>query len=219
MVSLLLLSALLATEPTVTAPTVSAPTEKPAKPAKPPKPTPEERLARADDARVALNLGGRVHGRFLSAPPAYGGALQLGVGVRVVRGLYIAGEVSAGAHAMPFGAQGQVFLGLRHELRMSKWVRPSFSLGYSHLIDARFDAQFDPLCGCTRDGGFDFEFDAGTDVDIAQRSGIEGGLGLRFPFRWAPRLSAYVRADVDYYVDQQPGRLQVAGGGGVMVVF
>jgi hypothetical protein len=206
----LLLAALLAS-----APTVSPPTEKPPKP---PKPTPEERLARVDDARVALNLGGRVYGRFLSAEPAYGGTLQLGVGVRLVRGLYIAGEVGAGAHAMPFGAQGQVFLGLRHELRVSKWVRPTFSLGYSHLIDTSFHAKVNPLClGCERDP--DFEFSARSDVHLVQRQGIEGGFGLRFPFRWAPRLSVYLRADVDYYFDRAPGRLQVGGGGGVAVVF
>lgn len=210
MLSPLLLAAVLATDPAVATPTQ--------KPPKPPKPTPEERLARVDDARVALNLGGRVYGRFLSAPPAYGGALQLGVGVRLVRGLYIAGEASAGAHGMPFGAQGQVFLGLRHELRMSKWVRPSFSLGYSHLIDAEFDQRVVPLlCDCTRDS--DFEFSARSHVRLAQRQGIEAGLGLRFPFRWAPRLSAYLRADVNYYFDDQPGRLQVGGGGGVAVVF
>lgn len=209
MVSSLAIAALLST----------APVQTPAP--KPPKPTPEERLARVDDARMALNLGGRVYGRFLTAPPAYGGAVQLGVGVRLVRGLYIAGEASVGAHALPLGAGGQVFLGIRHELRMSKWVRPSYSLGYSHLIDVGFEAQIDPpidpLCGCTHDPSFDFE--ASSDVDLAQRHGAEAGLGLRFPFRWAPRLSAYLRADVDVYFDDLPGHVQVAGGGGVQIVF
>jgi hypothetical protein len=206
MVSTLAIAALLSTAPVQTSP-----------PQKPPKPTPEERLARVDNARVALNLGGRVYGRFLSAPAAYGGAVQLGIGVRLVRGLYIAGEASVGAHALPFGAGGQVFLGLRHELRMSKWVRPSFSLGYSHLIDVGFETHVDPLCGCTR--AHDFELSASSDVDLAQRHGAEAGLGLRFPFRWAPRLSAYLRADVDVYFDDLPGRVQVAGGGGVAIVF
>lgn len=212
MVSSLVIAALLSTAPTTPA---RAPTPKP------PKPTPEERLARVDDARVALNLGGRVYGRFLTAPPAYGGAVQLGIGVRLVRGLYIAGEASVGAHALPLGAGGQVFLGIRHELRMSKWVRPSYSLGYSHLIDVGFDAQIeppiDPLCGCTHDSSF--AFGASSDVDLAQRHGAEAGLGLRFPFRWAPRLSAYLRADVDVYFDDLPGHVQVAGGGGVQIVF
>ena|SRR5690349_21634882 len=191
----------------------------PEKPPKPPKPTPEERLAKVDEARIALNLGGRVYGRFLTAPPAYGGAVQLGIGVRLVRGLYVAGEASVGAHGIPFGAQGQVFLGLRHELRMSKWVRPSYSIGYSHMIDADMHASFDPQCGCTRLHDPTFGFSASSDIHLAQRQGIEAGLGLRFPFKWAPRLSAYLRADVDYYFDDRPGRLQVAGGGGVQVVF
>jgi hypothetical protein len=145
--------------------------------------------------------------------------VQLGIGVRLVRGLYIQGEASVGAHGLPFGAQGQVFLGLRHELRMSKWMRPSFSLGYSHLIDVGFEAEVDPLCGCTRGHDRGFEFAARSEVDLAQRHGLEAGLGLRFPFRWAPRLSAYLRADVDVYFDDLPGRVQVAGGGGVAVVF
>jgi hypothetical protein len=206
MVSSLVIAALLSTAPTQAAPQ------------KPPKPTPEQRLARVDEARIALNLGGRVYGRFLTAPSAYGGAVQLGVGVRLVRGLYIAGEASVGAHTLPFGAQGQVFLGLRHELRMSKWVRPSYSLGYSHLIDVALEAELDPSCGCTR-GQPSFELSAASDVDLAQRHGVEAGLGLRFPFRWAPRLSAYLRADVDLYFDDLPGRVQAAGGGGVQIVF
>jgi hypothetical protein len=208
MVSSLVISALLSTAPVPTPP-----------PQKPAKRTPEERLARVDDARVALNLGGRVYGRFLGGPSAYGGAVALGIGVRLVRGLYIAGEASVGAHAMPFGASGQVFLGLRHELRMSKWVRPSFSLGYSHLIDVGFETQVNPSCGRTHGQDPSFELAASSDVDLVQRHGAEGGLGLRFPFRWAPRLSAYLRADVDVYFDDLPGRVQVAGGGGVHVVF
>lgn len=207
MVSTLVFAALLSTAP------IQAP------PPKRPKPTPEQRLARVDEARIALNLGGRVYGRFLTAPPAYGGAVQLGIGVRLVRGLYIAGEASVGAHPLPFAAQGQVFLGLRHELRMSKWVRPSYSLGYSHLIDVGFEAEFDPLCGCTQGHDPGFEFSARSEVDLAQRHGAEAGLGLRFPFRWAPRLSAYLRADVDVYFDDLPGHVQVAGGGGVQIVF
>jgi hypothetical protein len=207
MLSVLALAALLFTAPAQPSP-------------KPPKPTPEQRLARVDNARMALNLGGRVYGRFLTAPPAYGGAVQLGVGVRLVRGLYVAGEASVGAHGLPYAAGGQLFLGLRHELRMSKWVRPSFSLGYSHLIDVSWETTVDPSCGRTHeDDEFDFDFSGSTDVELAQRHGVEAGLGLRFPFRWAPRLSAYLRADVDVYVDALPGHVQVAGGGGVQVVF
>jgi hypothetical protein len=150
--------------------------------------------------------------------------VQLGVGVRLVRGLYIAGEASVGAHGLPYAAGGQLFLGLRHELRMSKWVRPSFSLGYSHLIVVSWDTTVEPSCGRTHDDDlddfdFDFDFSGSADVELVQRHGVEAGLGVRFPFRWAPRLSAYLRADVDVYIDALPGHVQVAVGGGAQVVF
>lgn len=205
MVSTLLLASLLATEP--------AP-----KPQKPPKPSPEERLAHLDDARMELHFGLRGYGRFLDAPAAYGGSVQLGAGVRVVGGLYLIGEIGVGTHAMPVGIAGQVLVGLRHELRVGQWVRPTFSLGYSHLIDVGFDAAFNAKCGCFGDEpGFGIRHRS--EVELAQRSGIQGGLGLRFPFRWAPRLSVYVEGDVAYYFDNRPGRLQAGGGGGLQVVF
>ncbi|HLT35988.1 MAG TPA: hypothetical protein VK034_06875 [Enhygromyxa sp.] len=205
MVSTLLVASLLAADPQP-------------KPPKPPKPTPEQRLARVDEARMELHLGLRGYGRFLDAPAAYGGSVQLGAGVRVVRGLYLAGEIGVGTHAMPVGVAGQVWVGLRHELRVSQWVRPTFSLGYSHLIDVGFDAAFDAECGCFGDEP-GFGISHRSEVELAQRSGIQGGLGLRFPMRWAPRLSVYVRGDVAYYFDDAPGRLQAGGGGGLQVVF
>lgn len=194
------------------------------KPPKPPKPSPEARLAKLDDARMELHLGLRGYGRFLDAPAAYGGSVQIGAGVRVVRGLYLAGEIGVGAHAMPLGLGGQVWVGVRHELRMSRWVRPTFSLGYSHLIDVGgFDASFDADCGCLLDDDHDDDHDFGvshrSEIELAQRSGVQAGLGLRFPFRWAPRLSVYVRGDVAYYFDDAPGRLQGGGGGGLQIVF
>jgi hypothetical protein len=188
------------------------------KPAKPAKPTPEQRLAKVDHARLELHMGGRVYGRFLDGPAAYGAALQLGLGVRLVRGLYLAGEANVGAHAMPVTAAGQVFLGIRHELRMSQWVRPSYSLGYSHAVEVSYAAHFDAQCGCMRTDPW-FDVSARSELDLAQRNGVEAGLGLRFPFRWAPRLSAYVRADANYYFDALPRPLQVSGGFGVQVVF
>jgi hypothetical protein len=214
MVSLLLSASLLAADPTTAV----------AKPPKPPKPSPEARLAHLDDARMELHVDLRGYGRFLDLPTAFGGSVQLGAGVRLVRGLYAVGELGVGAHAMPFGAQGQVFMGLRHELRVSQWVRPSFSLGYSHLIDVAFEAEVDPQidlqCGCPRgDDELDFGISGRGDVELDQRSGMQGGLGLRFPFRWAPRLSVYLRGDVAYYFDHAPGRLQAGGGGGLQIVF
>lgn len=189
-----------------------------AKPAKPPKPSPEERLAHLDEARVEMHIDVRGLGRYLGGPSTYGGTVQLGAGVRLVRGLYVIGELGAGAHAMPLGFQGQVLMGLRHELRMSKWVRPSYSLAYSHLIDVKMNAEFDPICGCMREHE-GVGVGARGDVSLDQRNGLQAGLGLRFPFRWAPRLSAYLRADVAYYFDDAPGRLQAGGGGGLQVVF
>jgi hypothetical protein len=195
---------------------------------------PEARLAELDHRRVEMHLGVRGYGRFLDGQDelvpldedrgsaAYGGALQLGMGVRLVRGLYLSGEVGVGAHGAPFGAQGQVFLGLRHELRMLPWIRPSVSLGYAHLFDASFRAEADlpAPCGCGKDhddGGF--EFSGLAEASLASRSGIQGGLGLRMPMRFAPRLSFYVRGDVAYYFDALPGRLQAGGSLGLQVVF
>lgn len=226
MVSMLLAASLLAAEPTATAEATPA-EAKPAE-AKPPKPSPEARLAHLDHARMELHIDVRGLGRYLGGPTTYGGSVQLGAGVRLVRGLYVIGELGVGAHAMPLGFQGQVLMGLRHELRMSKWVRPSYSLAYSHLIDVKLDAEFDPFqpgspgvttsCGCLREHE-GVGVGARGDVSLDQRGGIQAGLGLRFPFRWAPRLSVYLRADVAYYFDHAPGRLQAGGGGGLQVVF
>ena len=191
---------------------------------KAPKPTPEERLAQLDQRRVALNFGIRGYGRFLEAPPASGAGVELGLGVRLVRGLYLQAQVDVGAYALPVGASGRAFLGVRHELRMSKWVRPSFSLGYTHLFQAEFDTEFGGSgCACPGEhnhgGDFDFGFDADAEPELATRGGVQAGLGLRFPFRKAPRLSLYLRSDASYYFDDRPGRLQVGGSLGFMLVF
>ena len=191
-----------------------------------PKPSPEERLAKVDEARLELHFGIAGYGRFLGDEAAYGGGAKLGMGVRLVRGLYLVGEIGGGVHAMPVGVAAQVFVGARHELRVGKWVRPTFSLGYTHLVDATFDAHFDAECGCfawddpPRPGHHpDVTIDSSGDVELAQRNGIQAGLGARFPMRWAPRLSVYVQGDVAYYFDDRPGRLQVGIGGGLQVVF
>ena len=208
--------------------TATAEAPKPAKKVKKPKPSPEERLAVLDDKRIELHTGVRAYGRYLGAPAAFGGSWQLGLGVRVVRGLYIAGELGLGAHAMPVGVGAQGFIGLRHELRVAKWVRPSISVGYTHLLDASFDVDLpgfsdggDHPCGCSADHGGDsgFGFDAGASATLASRSGVQAGLGLRFPFKRAPRLSGYLRGDAAYYFDDLPGRLQIGGSMGLQIVF
>lgn len=168
---------------------------------------------------MELHVGPRVYGRFLDAPPAVGASLQLGLGVRIVRGLYVTGELGLGAHGLPIGVAAQGFVGLRHELRMFSWVRPSFSLGYTHLMDASFSANADVGCGCGKSPDHGFSFDGMASTELASRSGAQAGLGLRFPFRVAPRLSLYLRAEASYYFDERPGRLQAGGSLGVQVVF
>ncbi|MCA9698538.1 MAG: hypothetical protein KC431_13505 [Myxococcales bacterium] len=189
-----------------------APEQEPKKQKKP-KPSPAERLAHIDQKRVEMHLGIRGYGRHLGGPSAIGASAQLGMGVRLVRGLYIVGELGAGAHGLPFGVQAQGLVGLHHELRLTKWVRPSWSLGYTFLVDTSFDA----ACGCTRPWYEGVDFEAGTE--IVGRNGAQAGLGLRFPMPFAPRLSAYLEADGAYYFDDRPGRLQIGGGVGIQVVF
>ena len=223
----LALAALLASSPTTATASASASVSVTAEK---PKLDPEARLAVIDHKRIELHTGLRAYGRLLDAPAAFGGSWQLGLGVRVVRGLYIAGELGLGAHAMPVGVGAQGFIGLRHELRVAKWVRPSISVGYTHLLDASFDVELPDFgggggdntpCGCPSDHGSDggLGFDAGASATLASRSGIQAGLGLRFPFRRAPRLSGYLRGDAAYYFDDRPGRLQVGGSLGLQVVF
>lgn len=232
----LALAALLASSPTAASSSPDASTDAgasitvtatatAAKKAKKPKPTPEERLAVIDDKRVELHMGLRGYGRYLDAPAALGASVQLGMGVRVIRGLYVTGELGVGAHGLPLGVGAQGFIGLRHELRVAKWVRPSVSLGYTHLLDASFDVDLPKIggdpCSCEADKGWSggFGFDAGGDVTLASRSGVQAGLGLRFPFKRAPRLSAYLRGDGAYYFDDRPGRLQIGGSLGLQIVF
>ena len=216
MLSSLALAALFATAPTPT-------TEGTTKP-KPPKPTPEERLAQLDDKRIALNMGVRGYSRFLgagegpAAHPSYGGGVELGLGVRLVRGLYLHTEVDAGAHALPVGAAGRLFVGARHELRMTKWIRPELSLGYSLAFEGTFDGYAD--CGCKSEPwDLDLDFGVGAEAEFASRNGVEAGLGFRVPFKRAPRLSLYVRGDATYYFDDRPGRLQAGGSMGFSIVF
>ena len=191
---------------------------------KPPKPTPEQRLAELDRRRISLGMGVRGYGRFLDADPAGGAGLELDLGLRLVRGLYLQTSFDFGAHGLPPGLAARGFVGLRHELRLSKWVRPSLSLGYTHQLEAQFAGELggqlpwelDEPCGCPKD---ELGWHAGAEAELASRGGVEAGLGLRFPFRSAPRLSAYLNADVAYYFDGRPGRLQAGASTGLQIVF
>src|SRR5690606_36620564 len=126
-----------------------------------------------------------------------------------------------GAHGMPFGAAGQLFIGHRHEFRFAKWLRPNISFGYSHLIDAELDAEFvrnehddddhhdhDHWHDDHHDDHHDVDYGDGyrivhnSDAKITQRPGVQAGLGLALPLEFAPRLSFYVQGDVADYFDR-----------------
>ena len=111
---------------------------------------------------------------------------------------------------------GQILLGLRYEIRTPATyrLRPSVSLGLTHLHEATVhDFLLSP--GKTL---------MGISKSIRHRTGAQVGAGLRIPFslepgRVASRFSARVDADVAYYFDDAPGRLQAGLGLGVQVLF
>lgn len=111
---------------------------------------------------------------------------------------------------------GQIVFGLRYEIRTRRTqrVRPTVFLGATHLHEATLD-DFRRRPGATL---------AGVADGIRHRTGVQAGAGLRAPFpaRWgpvAPRFALTVKADVAYYFDREPGRLQASGGVGVQVTF
>lgn len=111
---------------------------------------------------------------------------------------------------------GQILLGLRYEIRTERTlhVRPSLFVGATHLHEAT-------LRDFAREPGKTI---AGVSDSIRHRTGAQLGFGLRVPFpeRWgrvAPRFSARFDADVAYYFDAHPGRLQAGLGAGLQVVF
>jgi hypothetical protein len=173
-----------------------------------------------------------------------GGGAQIGLGVRLWRGLYLEAGVGEGVftnvearetdvafrhlgeHGDPLTITaatppspilaGQIVMGLRYEVRTPRtmWVRPSVYLGATHLHEATLD-DFLTAPGKTL---------AGTGEFIRHRTGASLGLGLRVPLpeRWgpvAPRFSARFDADVAYYFDRHPGRVQAGLGVGLQVVF
>jgi hypothetical protein len=200
-----------------------------------------------DDARFQLHVGGRAGGRFLgnetAGPSSFGGGVSLGLGVRLWRGLYLEASVGEGVfqnpervesfrHVGPHAATlpseepeqteaspllaGQILLGARYEVRTAKTlrVRPSVFLGATHLHEAT-------IADFLREPGKTI---GGTGKFIRHRTGLQAGVGLRVPFpeRWgavAPRFSVRFDADVAYYFDVHPGRLQAGIGTGLQVVF
>ncbi|MFO7562925.1 MAG: hypothetical protein R6X02_09815 [Enhygromyxa sp.] len=199
-----------------------------------------------DDARFVLHIGGRAGGRFVgpdtAAPTSFGGGLSFGLGVRLWQGLYLEASVGEGVFQNPEPLEsfrhlgthedtpvslvegpepspllvGQILLGARYEVRTARTsrVRPSVFLGATHLHEAT-------LADFAREPGKTL---AGTGKFIRHRTGVQAGFGLRVPFpaRWgraAPRFSGRFDADVAYYLDRQPGRVQAGLGAGVQVVF
>ncbi len=198
---------------------------------------------------VGGRAGGRFVGTETAGPTSFGGGISLGLGVRLWQGLYLEAGVAEGVYQNPetssaaahsfrhFGPHpqaqpipasepgssessailaGQILLGLRYEVRRAKTlrVRPSVFVGATHLHEAT-------LRDFAREPGKTL---AGVSESIQHRTGAQLGLGLRVPFpeRWgrvAPRFSARFDADLAYYFDAYPGRVQAGLGAGLQVVF
>ncbi len=170
-------------------------------------------LAQLDQRRFEIHVLPRFGARLLAAAEL-GGSVQLGVGIRLTKGLYLEFELGEGVYAPPVQLSGQILAGLRWEFRRSARVRPNLFAGFTHLHQSQ---------------GHDFAHEPGhtllgTAKTIHHRSGAQLGLGLRFPFpaswgKHAPRFSGLVRTDVAYYFDGAAGRLQAGLGAGLSVVF
>lgn len=111
---------------------------------------------------------------------------------------------------------GQILFGIRYEIRTPRTLRlrPSVFAGLTHLHEATL-RDFQAAPGPTL---------LGVSDAIRHRSGVQVGAGLRIPFSMTPgraasRFSARVDADVAYYFDGAPGRLQAGLGLGLQVVF
>lgn len=180
-------------------------------PAAAPKPGPT--LEQIDRRRFELHVLPRFGARLLDGAEL-GGSIQLGIGVRLWRGLALEIEFGEGLYAPPLQLSGQILAGLRWELRRSAKVRPSVFVGLTHQHQSHAE-HFAHEPGHTL---------LGTAKTIHHRSGAQLGFGLRFPFpaKWgkqAPRFSALLRTDVAYYFDAAPARLQAGLAVGASVVF
>ncbi|MFV8756770.1 hypothetical protein ACNOYE_40010 [Nannocystaceae bacterium ST9] len=187
----------------------SAPTTTEVEAAAKPAPT----LESLDQRRFEVHLLPRFGMRLLDAVEL-GGSIQVGVGVRLWKGLFLDLEFGEGLYAPPLQLGGQILAGLRWELRKSARVRPNFFAGLTHLHQSHGD-------DFVHEPGHSL---LGTAKTIHHRTGAQLGFGLRFPFpaawgKQAPRFSGLLRTDVSYYFDGAPGRLQAGLGAGVSVVF
>lgn len=176
----------------------------------PERPTPTR--AELDEARFEVYLGARGVARLLDTTQG-AGALQLGLGVRLWKGLYLEAELAEGLFGPPLGNAGQINFALTWELRKHDRVRPFATLGFTHAHESSFEHLTHAPAATL----------IGTAHTIHHRSGALVGGGLRLPWsRLGPvgsRFATYLRTDVAYYFDEGPGRLQVGLGVGVQVVF
>jgi hypothetical protein len=182
-------------------------------PAEPEAPAEGPTLEQLDQRRFELHVLPRFGARLIETAEL-GGSIQLGVGIRLWRGLALEIEFGEGVYAPPLQLGGQILAGLRWELRRSPRVRPSVFAGLTHLHGSHGDHFVHEPASTL----------LGTAKTIHHRTGAQLGFGLRFPFpaKWgkqAPRFSGLVRTDVAYYFDHAPARLQAGLGAGVSVVF
>jgi hypothetical protein len=167
-----------------------------------------------DQKRLLVFLAGRGAGRFVDTAPGFGGSMQLGIGVRTVRGLFIQVEIGEGVYATPGESVGTIIGGLRYEVRAFEKLRPSAFVGFTHAHQSSL-----------RDfGARPIGTLAGAVDTIEHRTGIQGDLLLRVPFpkHWRgalPRFSTVVRTDVGYYFDEVAAPLHIGVGAGISVTF
>lgn len=167
-----------------------------------------------DARRVMLFGTARAGARFVHGSASPGGSLQGGAAVRVVRGLFLEGEVGEGLYARPGHAVGTIAAGVRYELRRWDRVRPSAFLGFVHAHRSTLDDLADAP-GATLAGFAD---------TISHRTGMKLDLGLRLPFparlgRPLSRLSGLLRADLAYYTDHKGWPLHVGVAAGISITL
>ena len=214
------LSFVLASAAMLAAPDPQEPTPAPSSPSaeraaeSAPLPSAREPALELDDKRLLFYGLARGAGRFRHGAAGAGGSLQLGVGVRLVRGLYLQGEIGEGLFANPTQTVGTVIAGLRYEIRRWDRLRPSAMLGFNHAHRSDLeDLRRRPIATL-----------AGFADGITHRTGLHADMTLRLPFpshwrRPLTRLSGLVRADMAYFFDHTGHPLHLGLGAGLSVTF
>lgn len=175
---------------------------------------PEKAPLDLDSKRMLIFVAGRGAGQFIDADPGFGGSAQIGVGVRLIHGLFLQAEIGEGLYAAAGENVGTIIGGLRYELRAPRRLRPSFFLGFTHAHQSSLrDLADAPLATL-----------AGAADTIEHRTGLQVDTALRVPFprHWRgplPRFSGLFRADLGYYFDDVGAPLHVGVGAGMSVTF